>query len=180
MRPALDDLARPEVREVLRLVWADPMALEGLMPAYAIPNVALDHVPVRIGLPTGRMRANAHGYTAFMVESFVDEVARREVCRQFRPEGSGGGILNTAGGLLTVTDSTIADNVSMRAGGGVEDNGSTTALMKLSLMLKRYIPPARHTMPRNSGPATRQAFLKLRRLMSVSPFGRRTAAFVCA
>lgn len=56
---------------------ADPMALEGLMPAYAIPNVALDHVPVRIGLPTGRMRGNAHGYTCFMVESFIDEVAIR-------------------------------------------------------------------------------------------------------
>ncbi|MGV3554214.1 MAG: molybdopterin cofactor-binding domain-containing protein [Croceibacterium sp.] len=56
---------------------ADPMALEGLMPAYAIPNVALDHVPVNFGLPTGRMRGNAHGYTAFLVESFVDEVAHR-------------------------------------------------------------------------------------------------------
>ena len=56
---------------------ADPMALEGLMPPYAIPNVAIDHVPVRIGLPTGRMRGNAHGYTAFMVESFIDEVAHR-------------------------------------------------------------------------------------------------------
>jgi isoquinoline 1-oxidoreductase beta subunit len=56
---------------------ADPLALEGLMPAYAIPNVALDHVPVQIGLATGRMRGNAHGYTAFLVESFVDEVARR-------------------------------------------------------------------------------------------------------
>ncbi|MXP40507.1 molybdopterin-dependent oxidoreductase [Altererythrobacter soli] len=56
---------------------ADPMALEGLMPPYAIPNVAVDHVPVRIGLLTGRMRGNAHGYTAFMVESFIDEVAHR-------------------------------------------------------------------------------------------------------
>ncbi|WP_305097037.1 molybdopterin cofactor-binding domain-containing protein [Croceibacterium aestuarii] len=56
---------------------ADPMVLEGLMPTYAIPNVALDHVPVRIGLPSGRLRGNAHGYTAFMVESFVDEVAHR-------------------------------------------------------------------------------------------------------
>jgi isoquinoline 1-oxidoreductase beta subunit len=54
---------------------ADPMALEGLMPAYAIPNVAIDHVPVSIGLPTGRLRGNAHGYTAFMVESFIDEIA---------------------------------------------------------------------------------------------------------
>lgn len=56
---------------------ADPMALVGLMPPYGIPNVAIDHVPVRIGLPTGRMRGNAHGYTAFMVESFIDEVAHR-------------------------------------------------------------------------------------------------------
>ena len=54
---------------------ADAMALEGLMPAYSIPNVAIDHVPVSIGLPTGRLRGNAHGYTAFMVESFIDEVA---------------------------------------------------------------------------------------------------------
>jgi len=55
----------------------DPMACEGLMPAYSIPNVAIDHVPVRIGLPTGRLRGNAHGYTCFFVESFIDEVALR-------------------------------------------------------------------------------------------------------
>ncbi|MXP26188.1 molybdopterin-dependent oxidoreductase [Altererythrobacter indicus] len=60
---------------------ADPMALEGLTPAYAIPNVAVDHVPASIGLPTGRLRGNAHGYTAFFMESLIDEVAalsRRE------------------------------------------------------------------------------------------------------
>ncbi len=56
---------------------ADALALEGLMPPYSIPNVAIDHVPVSIGLPTGRLRGNAHGYTAFMVESFIDEVAHR-------------------------------------------------------------------------------------------------------
>lgn len=55
---------------------ADPMALAGLMPFYAIPNVAIDHVPVRIGLPTGRLRGNAHGTSCFMVESFVDEIAQ--------------------------------------------------------------------------------------------------------
>jgi isoquinoline 1-oxidoreductase subunit beta len=53
------------------------MALEGLMPPYDIPNVALDHTPVRIALPTGRLRGNAHGYTCFMIESFIDEVAVR-------------------------------------------------------------------------------------------------------
>jgi isoquinoline 1-oxidoreductase beta subunit len=55
----------------------DPMVCEGLMPAYSIPNVAIDHVPVRIPLPTGRLRGNAHGYTCFFVESFIDEVALR-------------------------------------------------------------------------------------------------------
>ncbi|MBT2134884.1 molybdopterin-dependent oxidoreductase [Croceibacterium sp. LX-88] len=55
----------------------DVLAVEGLMPAYGIPNVAIDHVPVSIGLPTGRLRGNAHGYTCFFVESFIDEVAQR-------------------------------------------------------------------------------------------------------
>lgn len=56
---------------------ADPLALEGALPPYAIANLALDHVPVRTGLPSGRMRANAHGSTCFMVESFIDEIATR-------------------------------------------------------------------------------------------------------
>ena len=56
----------------------DPLALSGLMPPYAIPDVAIEHVPVSIELPTGRLRGNAHGYTCFMVESFIDELARRQ------------------------------------------------------------------------------------------------------
>lgn len=55
----------------------DPMALEGAFPAYGIPNVAVDHVPVTIPLATGRMRGNAHGLTAFATECFIDEIARR-------------------------------------------------------------------------------------------------------
>ena len=54
---------------------ADPLALEGAVPPYAIPAFALEHVPVGIALPTGRMRGNAHGYTAFFTESFIDELA---------------------------------------------------------------------------------------------------------
>ena len=54
---------------------ADPLALEGALPPYAIADVAIDHVPARLALATGRMRANAHGLTCFMVESFVDELA---------------------------------------------------------------------------------------------------------
>src|SRR5690606_5918139 len=59
----------------------DPLALEGLMPPYAIPNVAIDHVPVRIPLATGRLRGNAPGYTCFFVESFIAEVAQRHAQR---------------------------------------------------------------------------------------------------
>lgn len=55
----------------------DVMALEGAVPPYGIPNVAVDHVPVRVPLPTGRLRGNAHGYTCFFIESFIDEVAQR-------------------------------------------------------------------------------------------------------
>ncbi|KHK92497.1 molybdopterin cofactor-binding domain-containing protein [Novosphingobium malaysiense] len=55
----------------------DALALEGAVPPYDIPNVAIDHVPATIPLPTARLRGNAHGYTAFFNESFVDEMAHR-------------------------------------------------------------------------------------------------------
>jgi isoquinoline 1-oxidoreductase beta subunit len=55
----------------------DPLAMEGAIPPYAVPNMVIDHVPAAIGLPTGRMRGNAHGYTAFFNESFVDELAHQ-------------------------------------------------------------------------------------------------------
>ena len=60
---------------------ADPLATEGATPVYAIPHLAIDRVPVELALPTARLRGNAHGYTAFFTESFVDELAhhaRRE------------------------------------------------------------------------------------------------------
>jgi isoquinoline 1-oxidoreductase beta subunit len=40
-------------------------------------HLLVEHVPTRIGLPTGRLRGNAHGYTAFFTESFMDELAFR-------------------------------------------------------------------------------------------------------
>lgn len=56
---------------------ADPLACEGALPLYAIPEKAVDHAPAPLGLPTGRQRGNAHGYAAFFTESFVDELAHR-------------------------------------------------------------------------------------------------------
>jgi isoquinoline 1-oxidoreductase beta subunit len=56
---------------------ADELACEGAMPVYAIPNVTVEHVPVEIGLPCSRLRGNAHSYTAFATECFIDEIAAR-------------------------------------------------------------------------------------------------------
>ena len=55
----------------------DPLALEGAIPPYDIPSLAIGHVPAKIGLPTARLRGNAHGYTAFFNECFVDELAHK-------------------------------------------------------------------------------------------------------
>jgi isoquinoline 1-oxidoreductase beta subunit len=55
----------------------DPLAFEGALPPYAIADIAIDHVPATIPLSTGRLRGNAHGYLAFVVESMIDEFAAR-------------------------------------------------------------------------------------------------------
>ncbi|MEE4152788.1 MAG: molybdopterin cofactor-binding domain-containing protein [Erythrobacter sp.] len=53
----------------------DPLACEGAVPPYEIPAIKVEHVPVEINLPVGRVRGNAHSYTAFAIESFIDEIA---------------------------------------------------------------------------------------------------------
>ncbi|MGB7408147.1 MAG: molybdopterin cofactor-binding domain-containing protein [Pontixanthobacter sp.] len=54
---------------------ADPMAMAGALPVYAIPQAKVEHVPTDVGFPVGKMRGGAHGITAFMTESFIDEIA---------------------------------------------------------------------------------------------------------
>ncbi len=53
----------------------DRLACEGALPLYAIPERAVEHVPVALPLPTARYRGNAHGYSAFFTECFIDECA---------------------------------------------------------------------------------------------------------
>lgn len=55
----------------------DAAAVEGALPPYALPAVAVDHVPIDAGLRTGMWRSGAHSYTVFFNESFVDELARK-------------------------------------------------------------------------------------------------------
>ena len=56
---------------------AEAAAVDGAVPPYAIPAVAVDHLPSGVGLRTGIWRSGAHSYTAFFTESFVDELARK-------------------------------------------------------------------------------------------------------
>ncbi|MGP1282523.1 MAG: molybdopterin cofactor-binding domain-containing protein [Parasphingopyxis sp.] len=55
----------------------DPGAVEGARPAYAIPNLAVEHMPADIGVETGIWRSVGHSYTAFFTECFIDEMAAR-------------------------------------------------------------------------------------------------------
>jgi len=70
---------RDSPAEALRAVAGetDAMAVEGALPPYAIPSLVVDHVTAAPALPSARMRGNAHGYTAFFNESFVDELAHK-------------------------------------------------------------------------------------------------------
>ena len=54
---------------------AESAAVEGALPPYAIPAIAIEHAPADIGIETGVWRAGAHAYTAFFTEGFVDELA---------------------------------------------------------------------------------------------------------
>jgi isoquinoline 1-oxidoreductase beta subunit len=56
---------------------SDAAALDGAIPPYAVPNQVIEQVPVETLLPAGRMRGQAHGYTAFFTECFIDELAHR-------------------------------------------------------------------------------------------------------
>lgn len=62
----------------LALAWpgaGDRGAVAGGVPFYNIPNLAVDHHPAEIGVPTGMWRSGAHSLTAFATESFIDELA---------------------------------------------------------------------------------------------------------
>jgi isoquinoline 1-oxidoreductase subunit beta len=56
---------------------ANARAVEGALPPYAIPAISLSHHPADLGVPTGKLRAGANGYTCFFTESFIDELAEQ-------------------------------------------------------------------------------------------------------
>ena len=64
-------------RAALALAKGDASVVAGAVPPYRIPAIAIDHHPAEIGVATGWLRGGADGYTAFLTETFVDELARR-------------------------------------------------------------------------------------------------------
>ena len=55
----------------------DALAVRGAEIPYAIPNLTIDHFPVRMPMPTGPWRSLAHSYNCFFVEGFIDELAQK-------------------------------------------------------------------------------------------------------
>jgi isoquinoline 1-oxidoreductase beta subunit len=52
-----------------------PLALDGIDLPYAIPNIREEHVTVDPGIPTGPWRSVGASQNAFVIESFIDELA---------------------------------------------------------------------------------------------------------
>ncbi|MBV9842188.1 MAG: xanthine dehydrogenase family protein molybdopterin-binding subunit [Sphingomonadaceae bacterium] len=75
------DIAAPaavhETMARLGLSWlgGPASAVAGALPAYDVPALAIDYRRAEVGVSTGVWRSDAHSYTAFFTESFVDELA---------------------------------------------------------------------------------------------------------
>lgn len=68
-------VARLRLRQPGAADEADAAAVEGATPPYSIPALAVDHLPAAVGLKTGIWRSEAHSYTAFFTECFIDELS---------------------------------------------------------------------------------------------------------
>ncbi len=66
----------PEEARQSVLGKANARAVDGAIPPYAIPAYSILHHPADGGIPTGKVRGGAHGYTAFFTECFIDELAK--------------------------------------------------------------------------------------------------------
>lgn len=63
-------------RALARGTIADTTSIEGAVDLpYAIPNLRLEYTPAETGIPVGFWRSVGHSHTAFVTESFFDELA---------------------------------------------------------------------------------------------------------
>ena len=60
---------------IFKRLTVDATSVEGLMGTYSVPHTAVHHVTVDAGIPVGFWRSVGHSYSAFGIESFIDELA---------------------------------------------------------------------------------------------------------
>jgi len=82
IRIACPDLSASVLARNLPKIASDPKpggnTMEGLTKhAYALPELALEHILVNTPVPTGFWRSVGHSYTSFFLESFMDELAAK-------------------------------------------------------------------------------------------------------
>ncbi|MDP8994974.1 MAG: molybdopterin-dependent oxidoreductase, partial [Pseudomonadota bacterium] len=75
--PATMERVLARLRAGVLLGPSDEADVAGAVPPYAIPSVAVDRLPVDIGIDPGLWRSAAHSYTCFFTECFIDELARQ-------------------------------------------------------------------------------------------------------
>lgn len=73
--PTMGELERRLVPILPGAPGVEHAAIDGALPPYVVPAVAIAHAPAAIGIETGMWRSTAHGTTAFFGESFMDELA---------------------------------------------------------------------------------------------------------
>jgi len=74
-RPLLGFLETGGVKFVVQGHVADPVVTEGSTPPYTIPNLHVEVAPMETGVPVIPWRSVGHSINAFVVESFLDELA---------------------------------------------------------------------------------------------------------
>ncbi len=73
LKAALNDVGRPAAW--FQRVVGPPLALDGVNIVYGIPNICVEFVTEDPGVPTGPWRSVGASQNAFVIESFIDELA---------------------------------------------------------------------------------------------------------
>lgn len=143
----------------------DPLALEGALPPYAISQAVVEHVPVALPLPTGRLRGNGAAVSAFCTECFLDELA---VAANVEPLSYRvamlGGEPRLAACLLTVANMANWD-------GGQRNSGQGLACVRMSLPVPQD-QPATGCIACIAEVQAAEGTVQVRRLFAAADLGR--------
>jgi CO/xanthine dehydrogenase Mo-binding subunit len=82
LAPEIADALLPGMKTIVALAggifgkYVDPTSVEGSADTeYAIPDFRVEYYPQRVGVPVGAWRSVGHSFNAFVMETFIDELA---------------------------------------------------------------------------------------------------------